>query len=226
MAISLKRTGNIANAKIKTLVYSDAGAGKTTLIPTMPNVFGISAEGGFLSIAESDIPYAEVSSFNDLNEVYEWVTESDEAKDFESIALDSITEIAEVVLSNEKKNCKDGRAAYGEMGDKMQSIIRAFRDLDKHVYFTSQLDKMKDENTGKLIFAPSMPGAKLSGKLPYFFDEVYALRVEKDGEGNAWRGLLTQPDGMWTAKSRSGKLDQWESADLGAVMRKIQGKEA
>jgi hypothetical protein len=33
-------------------------------------------------------------------EAYRWVTESDEAKHFESIALDSISEIAEVVLNH------------------------------------------------------------------------------------------------------------------------------
>jgi len=109
------------------------------------------------------------------------------------------------------------------MGDKMQNLIRAFRDIpDKHVYFTSQMEKSKDENTGKMMFGPAMPGAKLTGKLPYFFDEVYAMRVEKDGEGNVWRGLLTQSDGIWIAKTRAGNIDQWEEPDLGKIISKIQ----
>ena len=31
------------------------------------------------------------------------------------------------------------------------------------------------------------------------------------------------PDGLWTAKDRSGRLDAWEPADLGIVIRKIAG---
>jgi len=31
------------------------------------------------------------------------------------------------------------------------------------------------------------------------------------------------PDGIWTAKDRSGALDQWEAPDLGGVIAKIGG---
>lgn len=223
MAISLKRTGGISNAFIKMVVYGDSGVGKTTLIPTLPEVIAISAEGGFLSIADSDIPYIEVANMDDLMEAYEFITESDEAKGFKSVALDSISEVAEVVLSYEKKNCKDGRMAYAELNDKMSSLIRAFRDIsDKHVYFSAKMEKTQD-NDGKLIYAPSMPGKGLTRELPYFVDEVFAMRAERDEEGAITRALLTAPDGMWTAKDRSGKLDAWETPDLGAVIKKIQG---
>ena len=227
MAISLKRTGGIENSFIKFCVYGDSGSGKTKLITTMPNVITISAEGGLLSIADEDLPYIEVSSLADLEEVYQWLTESEEGLAFDSVALDSISEVAEVVLSNEKKNTKDGRAAYGEMADKMTSIIRGFRDLpEKHVYFSAKMDKVQDQD-GRMIYGPSMPGKTLTRDLPYYFDEFFALRVEKDGEGNQWRGLLTAPDGMWSAKDRSGKLEQWETPDLGEIIKKIQAtKEA
>ena len=44
---------------------------------------------------------------------------------------------------------------------------------------------------------------------------------EKDADGQPQRALLCAPDGLWTAKDRSGRLDPWEPADLGAVIRKI-----
>jgi hypothetical protein len=59
--------------------------------------------------------------------------------------------------------------------------------------------------------------------LPYFFDEVLALRCEKDAEGNFVRALLCQSDGLWQAKDRSGKLENWEAPDLGAIIEKIEG---
>jgi phage nucleotide-binding protein len=223
MAINLRSTKGLHANGVKLLVYGNAGAGKTSLIPTLPNPVVFSAEGGLLSIADADVSYVEVSSYDTLMEAYRWVTESDEAKHFESIALDSISEIAEVVLNHEKKIAKDPRQAYGSMQEQMSDIIRAFRDIpNKHVYFTAKCEKATDE-TGRILYAPSMPGNKTGQQLPYFFDMVLALRVEKDQEGNAQRALMCDSDGIWQAKDRSGKLDTWEAPDLGAIINKIGG---
>lgn len=223
MAINLRSTKGLHANGVKLLVYGNAGSGKTSLIPTLPNPVVFSAEGGLLSIADADLPFVEVSSYDTLMEAYRWVTEADEAKHFESIALDSISEIAEVVLNHEKKVAKDPRQAYGAMQEQMADIIRAFRDIPgKHIYFTAKCEKATDES-GRILYAPSMPGNKTGQQLPYFFDEVLALRVEKDAEGVAQRALMCDSDGIWQAKDRSGKLDTWEAPDLGAIIAKIGG---
>lgn len=223
MAINLRSTGGLSSSGVKMLVYGNAGVGKTSLIPTLPNPVVLSAEGGLLSIQGANVPFIEINSMATLMEAYTWLTESDEAKQFESVALDSISEIGEVVLAEELKRNKDGRAAYGELNTVMASMIRAFRDLPKkHVYFTAKCDKSQDE-TGRMLFAPSMPGKSLSMQIPYFFDLLLALRVEKDQEGVAQRALMCDSDGIWQAKDRSGKLDTWEAPDLGAIIAKIGG---
>ena len=223
MAIQLKSSGDVAAQQVRLLVYGQAGGGKTSLIPTLPDPIILSAEGGLLSIAGSGLPYIDINNVETLREAYQWLTESSEANQFQSVALDSISEIAEVVLANEKATAKDPRQAYGALQDVMGGIIRAFRDLPgRHVYFTAKLEKSQDE-MGRILYSPSMPGAKLGQQLPYFFDLVLPLRVEKDSEGNTVRSLQCQSDGLWTAKDRSGRLDPWEPADLGHVIRKIQG---
>lgn len=224
MAINLRTTAGLHANGVKVLVYGQAGAGKTSLIKTLPAPLVLSAEGGLLSIADADVPFIEVSSMDTLKEAYQWVLNSDEAKHFQSIALDSISEIAEVVLNFEKKNTKDPRAAYGAMQEQMGDIIRGFRDLPgKHVYFSAKLEKTQDE-MGRVLYAPSMPGNKVGQSLPYFFDEVLALRVERDAEGNSQRALMCESDGLWQAKDRSGKLSAWEAPDLGEIINKIGGK--
>jgi phage nucleotide-binding protein len=221
MAINLKSTGKLALNGVKILVYGQAGSGKTTLIASLPSPVVLSAEGGLLSIANTDIPYIEISSMADLKEAYTWLASSNEAAGFESVALDSISEVAEVVLQHELKKNKDGRAAYGEMNTTMTELIRAFRDLSgKHVYMSAKLEKSQDE-MGKILYNPAMPGKSLTQSLPYFFDEMLALRVERDAEGNTQRALLCDGDGLWLAKDRSGRLAKWEQPDLGAVIRKI-----
>jgi phage nucleotide-binding protein len=222
MAINLKNTSDVHSNGVKALVYGASGVGKTTLATTMPSAVIISAEGGLLSIKDSNIPYIDVKNMDDLKQAYSWLL-TPEGQSFDSVILDSLSEIGEVVLIHEKSINKDGRAAYGEMTTQMTSLIRAFRDLPgKNVLMTAKVEKSQDEN-GRMLYAPSMPGAKLGQTLPYFFDLVLALRVEKDADGNSQRALMCDSDGLWMAKDRSGKLQAWEQPDLGAIIKEIGG---
>ena len=76
------------------------------------------------------------------------------------------------------------------------------------------MEKQKDEQTGSMLYSPSMPGQKLGQALPYFFDEVLVLRAEKDADGNLARFFQTAGDYNFTAKDRSGALDLYEPADF------------
>lgn len=218
MAVNLKSTSACAPAGVKTLVYGAAGTGKTTLIAGMPTPLILSAESGLLSLQGSDLAYIEVNSVSDLREAYKWLVGSDEAKRFESICLDSISEIAELTLATSLATNKDGRAAYGALNTTISEVVRVFRELPLHVLLIAKLDKGTDE-LGRITYSPGMPGQKLSQSLPYFVDEVLALRVTTTGE----RELLCQPDSLWLAKDRSGRLDRLEPPDLGALIKKIRG---
>lgn len=222
MAINLQNTSGIHAGSVKMLVYGQAGAGKTRLISTLPNPVILSAESGLLSLAGTSIPYIQIDSMDTLTEAYTWLTDSAEAKAFETVCIDSISEVAEVCLATEKLRSKDPRQAYGEMQTLMASAIRSFRDLPKHVYMSAKLDKSSDE-MGRVLYSPSMPGQKSGQAIPYQFDLVLALRVEKDSEGVSQRALMTQSDGLWQAKDRSGRLEAWEAPDLGAIIQKIGG---
>lgn len=222
MAIVLKRTSQVHTDGLKILAYGQAGVGKTSLIPTLPNPIVLSAESGLLSIASADVPYIEITSIDDLRDAYQWAISSDEAKGFESIALDSISEIAEVLLNSEKAKSKDPRQAYGALSDTMGEMVRAFRDIKgKHVYMSAKLEKSTDE-MGRVMYSPMMPGQKVGQALPYAFDLVMALRIERDGDNNPVRMLMTDSDGLWQAKARGFNLGQWELPDLGAIIKKVQ----
>jgi phage nucleotide-binding protein len=221
MAIALKRTSDSTNAFVNMIVYAQSGSGKTYAIRTLPNPIVLSAESGLLSLKDTDLPYIEIKSVQDLYDAFEWL-ESAEAKEYDSVAIDSLSEIAEVVLLAEKEKVNHDMKAYAQMGDIMTRLIRAFRDLPKHVYMTAKAEKSQDED-GKILWAPAMPGSKFAQSIPYFFDEVLALRVEKDDEGNTMRMLQCQSDGKWGAKDRSGMLGEWQQPHLGDVISLIQG---
>lgn len=224
MAIKLTTTKEAAKVNgLKVGVAGLAGSGKTSLCATTgaPTVI-ISAESGLLSLRGHDIPVIEVGSIDDVHDAYRFIAEAAEAKDFQWVCIDSITEIAEQVLSHEKKVNKDARAAYGELTVQMTDLIKAFRDLPgRNVYMSAKLERIKDEMTGGMLYGPAMPGAKLGQALPYLFDEFFVLRVEKDADGNPTRALQTGPDFQYTAKDRSGILDLYEAPNLGAIAQKI-----
>lgn len=221
MAIKLSSTRDAASNGIKLLVHGGPGKGKTRLCATTgaPTII-ISAEAGLLSLREFDIPTLEVATLNDVHEAYAYVMAHPE---YEWVCLDSISEIAEVVLNNEKKQTKDPRHAYGALAEKMTDLIRAFRDLPgRNVYMSCKQDKVKDEKSGVILYGPSMPGNSLKQGIGYFFDEVLVLRVEADADGNPYRCLQTANDFQYEAKDRSGALDAFEPPDLAAIAAKIR----
>jgi len=221
---------------VKVLVYGGSGVGKTVLTATLPNPVLISAESGALSLRESNLrrlfgndssicynmPIITVRTTDDLVDAHLWCQQSAEANNFQSIGLDSISEIGEVVLNNAKLQVKDPRQAYGELIEKMETTIRKFRDLPgKNVLVSAKMEPMKDELTGIVKYGPSMPGAKLGPKLPYFFDEVFRLGISKDQQGKDFRFLQTQPDIQFEAKDRSGSLAMSEPPHLSYIFNKI-----
>lgn len=206
---------------VKVLVYGGSGVGKTVLCATAPNPLIISAESGLLSLRRISIPVIEISNIKDLEESYAWVLKSDDAKQFSTICIDSLSEIAEVFLGDAKKTVKDPRQAYGEMIERMTKVVRSFRDLQgKHVVMTAKMEPLKDEMTGIVRWAPSMPGSKLGNQLPYYFDEVFRLGIGKSAE-STFRFLQTQPDLQYDAKDRSGVLTPIELPNLEYVFNKI-----
>lgn len=222
--ISITTTDQAATLHgVKLLVYGPPGAGKTRLCATTGgNPIIISAEAGLLSLRGERLPVIQVATMQDVLEAYRFLAGAHEGKQFDWVCVDSISEIAEVVLTNEKKAVSDGRAAYGNMADKMGDLVRAFRDLPgRNVYMSAKMERIKDEVAGSIIFAPSMPGNKFSQALPYMFDEVMALRVEQDQQGNPFRVLQTSSDLKYMAKDRSGALAMWEPPNLHHIRSKI-----
>ena len=170
------------------------------------------------------MPMAKVANVDDLRDIYAWCERSNEAKQFQTICIDSLSEIAEVVLNNAKRQVKDPRQAYGELIEKMETTIRMFRDLPgRNIYMSAKMEPTKDELTGVIKYAPAMPGNKLGPKLPYFFDEVFRLGINKTTQGESYRFLQTQPDLQYEAKDRSGALAPVEQPHLTHIFNKILG---
>ena len=216
---------------VKILVHGLAGAGKTVLCATTgaPTLI-LNVEGGLLSLkgAPSYIQTAKIGNINEFEEVYALLEkERDEGNQrFDWIALDSISDIAEAVLKVEMDLCADPRKSYPAFQARVIGLIKDFRDLAGYnVIMTAKQMMTKDDYTGITLRSPSMPGNKLGPQVPYLFDEVFALRVDKDEDGDDYRTLQTSRDIMYEAKDRSGMLDTFEPPSLKKILKKIHAEE-
>lgn len=220
--MSIKLTSTHKQSEyVKILVFGDSGTGKTKLIGTAPKPLIISTESGLLSLADIDIPVITAKSLEDIYEIYEYINSPD-GSEYETICLDSITDLAESMLTNNKAGTKDGRAAYGKLNDDIADVIRAFRDIEnKHVYMTAKQARIEDSNTGICKYKPMLPGRTLTQQICYWFDEVLCLRIGEDDDGEQFRYLQSQPSITHEAKDRSGKLDDPELPDLAHIFNKV-----
>lgn len=222
MPIYIQSTVDLAAEGIKMLVYGPAGWGKTVLCSTAPVPLIISAEKGLLSIKGKDIPYIEVNNMEEIGEAYSFIAETDEYK---TVCLDSISDIAEVMLLELKPQYTDKRQAYGEMADQILSLLKALRNLSHvNVVVTAKARQIVSD-VGVSSFVPSCPGQVLPAQIPYIFDLMLPIKIGKLEDDTTYRFLQTQPSLKWAAKDRSGLLDPMEEPDLTKLFAKIRGND-
>jgi hypothetical protein len=220
---------------VKGCIYGNAGTGKTLLCATAPRPLMIQAENGTLSLTKANleriygvntpgitysIPLVSIKSVDDFKLVYADIFKPEIWHSFDTLYIDSLSEIVEKILKHELENNKDGRMAYGEMADITIDWAKKFRDLPgKNVFVTCEQGLSSD--TG--LMGPSMPGKMLDRKLPYIFDEVLQMCIGEDSTSKEkFRFLRTQSDLKNYAKDRSGALDpRGESPFLYNIISKI-----
>jgi phage nucleotide-binding protein len=213
---------------VKILVHGGAGTGKTVLsCTTGVSTLLINAEGGLLSVAEAPdfIQTTKISTFSDLEDVYDYLVGTDH--DFQWVCLDSISEIAEVVLHQEMQGAKDARQAYGELATTMIELLKKFRDLKNiNVYMSCKQTRQEDEDTKVTVYRPALAGKRLTNEIAYLFDEVFSSRVfqseDEDGNQEEVYLLQTNRDAKYECKDRSGCLEMFEQPNLENILFKIK----
>lgn len=226
---------------IKMFVYGKAGVGKTMLAATLPRTLIVSRESGLLSLSKQNIervfagvehytdqPVAKIETQEDCTELLNICRTPQFKQNFDTVYVDSLSEIAENILEHTKKDpkCKDARQAYMKTQEFIVQWVRDMRDLvGVNVVMVCKMDTVKDEISGVTRQAPMMPGQQTGKALPYLFDVVLFYGVDSRDQKNVKRFVQTQPDLQNEAKDRSGKLDMIEYPHLGYLFNKIKGNQ-
>lgn len=227
--MKIQSTKDISNQeKFRFMVYAYSGMGKTQLISTIPGkILVLNLDKGLKTLGGHDIDYVTANKWEDVIEFLNYIKKPECLSVYNWIVFDSVTAMTDLLyrhLENDKKfTGHEFWKHYGGFINKFMLVLR-----DQTDYHTLSLFEAidKEDDSGMAIKAFGIQG-QVGGRVPGFFDEVYALKMEKDNS----RILQTVSSPGWIAKSRSRNIDKTgpalnktEPADLAHIMNKIQGK--
>jgi len=229
--MEIKGTASQSQTYINMLIHGQSGCGKTRLAATLDvKPLIINVENGLLSLKGNDIPYVDCRSMDDLRNVYAELAKGEHQ--FETIIIDSISEIGELCLTEAMAALKqraaaegkkpEPRQAYGALQEAMMPLLRAFRDLPMNCVLIAKQERVRDEETGMTLASVLMPGSKVGQALPYLTDITVAMhsKVNENGETVEW--LQCQRDNQFDAKDRSGTLEAYMPANLQLIFDTIK----
>lgn len=176
------------NHNIKALIYGWPWKWKTrfggTAYWTMedPKMIVASAEAWLLTYAQMGInpPYVQIKTLKDLQELYVYLR--DEEHGYETVLIDSITEINDIIKSQKEKAIWKPLQIqhWGEISKAIEWILRDFRNLDMNVIFIAQEKEIIDDN--KIAKVVPMLNWQTATKISYFMDIVWHAELSETGD--------------------------------------------
>lgn len=218
---SLRTASQIANQYgVKSVIFGQPGTGKTPLIQTAPRPVLCAIEPGLLSMRGSNVPVWEAKTTEKINEFFTWVFQSNEAKKFDTIGIDSISQLSELILTEELKRNKDGRKAYGELSRRVMDLVDALYLLpQKNIYIIAK--EAYREVSGTNTKVPYFPGQDLNIKIPHLFDEILHIgQYDIPNVTGPQLAIRTKATYGVLARDRSGKLAELEPPNIGELFKK------
>lgn len=211
--------------KLRFVVYGSSGAGKTKLISTLPGrVLILDTDKGLATIRKSNIDYVTATNWKEVKEFLAYLRTEECLKKYDFIVFDTLTAIFDsyMIELEEKEKKRDKPDKFNVYKQFLDFAMAFFANLrDQQNYHTLTLCQMGERENSDGITEKSyaIPG-QARNRMTEFFDEVFALRVDKEGV----RYLQTVSQAGYLAKDRSNVLDKHEPADLSKIIDKIKGK--
>lgn len=207
---------------VKAVIYGPPGSAKTPVINSAPRPVLLATEPGLLSMRGSNVPTWLAPTAKEIDEFCDWFFNSNESKNFDTLAIDSGTQMAETYLIKAEASNKHGLAAYGDMAeDTMKQFRRMYFMPQKHIYLIAK--EVAAEENRMLSKKPYYPGRELPVKVPHLFDFILRLATHNvPGQGQVRAFRCNQAiDEM--ARNRTGNLNEFEPPDFGALIKKAMG---
>lgn len=210
----------------KMICYGPPGSGKTPLINTAPNPCLLITEPGMMSMRTSNVPAVLGRTPEEIDDFFKWLFGSNESRKFDTVAIDSGSQLAETYLDRELEgkskagNKVDGKAAYGNMARTVHKHLNGlFFMQQKHVYIICK--QMLAEADGVTQKKPYFPGQDLNVRIPHLYDIILHLDKQNVPGVGLTRAFRCQGDYSAVARDRSGSLAEFEPPDLAGLIKKV-----
>lgn len=203
MVLKFKDRTKEPNLK-KVLIYGMDGSGKSTLAEKYCQENGLTPV--CIDIDDTNytnVPIVEVNLTTDLttyNSVKDTIKEIGKSKEFDTIILDGVTSLLELLTSKAK-----GMAAYSDRSKRWNDILRALLVSKKHLIFVGQIDL-------ELIFTPDAQSSKAVIKVNSMVNEKYYCYIDDKGnylyEVKKFRTLETMEELEAAAKPKTRPMQK------------------
>lgn len=211
----------------KAVVYGAPGTGKTPIcVTTSPRPLLLLCEPGALTLRGSNVPTFPAFNQAKIADFFDWLATSAEVKNYDTIVVDSISQLAEIVLEkylgkrSKAGNQADGRKAYGEMArEVMEYLNNMYFMPQKHVVLIAKYGV--SEELGVQYSRPTLPGKDLNIRLPHLYDAVLHLGLHLNSGVTDRSTFKCQGDMLSMARDRSGQLAAYEPANMNHIINKI-----
>ena len=112
------RKAKAEQAALKMGIYGPPGSGKTPIINTAPRPVLLACEPGLLSMRGSTVPTFQAFTAKLIDDFFEWLFSSAETKNFDTLVVDSISQMCNIYLADAKTKSKHGLQQYGDMAER------------------------------------------------------------------------------------------------------------
>lgn len=171
MVLKFKKRGDSDLKKV--MIYGQDGSGKSTFAENYcrennltPVVIDVDDTN------YTNLPILELNFKNDVrtfNEIINAVGEISNTNDFDTIILDGVTSLLEMLVSNAK-----GLAKYSDRATRFQKILQALLSSGKNLIFIGQIDM-------EVIFTEEVQSSKMVIKVNSIVNEKYLCEVDDQG---------------------------------------------
>lgn len=181
----------------------------------------LACEPGLLSMRGSNVPTFQAFEGKLIDSFFDWwFSDSKEINNFDTLAIDSASEMCDIYLKEAEKTNKHGLAAYGEMARIVSKHLNKLYFMpNKHAYIVAKQEIISDN--GFTYKRPYYPGKQLPVEMPHKFDNIIHVDIYPIpgvGQVKAFRCLGTI-DTM--ARDRSGLLNEYEEPHFGKLVLKV-----
>jgi len=201
---------------VKSIIYGPAGSGKTPIVNTAPRPVLLATEPGLLSMRNSNVPTWIAPTTAKIDEFMKWFEGSTEAKNYDTLAIDSVSQMCDISLQEAAKKHRHGLQQYGEMADYIMPYMeRLYFMKEKHMFL---ICKEGTEGTG--FKRPYFPGQVLPVQIPHRYDCI--LRLARTNIPGIGEQLAFQCNGSIDvlARNRFGNLADFEPPNFEGLIKK------